>query len=341
MVIGFRNEAFVPEMQDDEPATIKGDGIMNAKALYIVIPCFNEQAVLPLTSDTLKAKLDKLKADGAVSPDSRVLFVNNHSTDDTFSIIESISKQYPDCFTGISLSRNCGQQIALVAGLETAAQYADVMITMDADLQDDPEAIDEMLKKNADGAEIVYGVRSSRQSDSFFKRITAKLFYRLSDRLEMGLISDHGDFRLMNKRAVLALSKYSESESFLRGIVPRLGFQSDTVYYKRQERLAGESSYSTKQLMDFAVSGITATSTKPLRFAFWLGFVDIILSLAVLIAGLVITEKMTDLHLAALVLWLAGTNKLFIGILGEYIAKAYRQTKLHPAYFIERNLSED
>lgn len=314
---------------------------MGAKVLYIVIPCFNEKAVLPFTCDILKTKLDKLKADQIISPDSRVLFVNNHSTDDTFLYIERICKNHPDTFTGISLSSNCGQQIALIAGLETAVPYADIMITMDADLQDDPQAIDEMIRKNEAGAEIVYGIRSNRQNDSFFKRMTAKLFYRLSDRLEMGLIPEHGEFRLMGKRSVIALSEYKENEPFLRGAVPRLGFPSDMVYYERQERLAGKSSYSAKKLLDFAVSGITACTTKPLRFAFWLGFVAILAGLAMFVAALVLSEKSDVLFLAGLILWIAGMNRFLLGIIGEYMGKVYREVKAHPGYLIERALLDE
>ena len=314
---------------------------MSAKVLYIVIPCFNEQAVLPLTSDILKAKLDALKANNTISADSRVLFVNNHSTDDTFSCIESICKKHPDSFTGISLSRNCGQQIALIAGLETAARYADIMITMDADLQDDPNAIDEMIRKNEAGAEIVYGVRSDRPNDSYFKRASAKWFYRFSDRLGMDLIPDHGDFRLMDKRSVTALCANKENEPFLRGQVPFLGFRSDTVFYERQNRMAGDSSYSVKQLIDFAVSGITTCSTKPLRLAFIFGFADILAAVAAFIAALILSGKSSVLIIAGLVLWLAGTNKFILGIIGEYLGKVHREVKAHPMYLIEQTLSED
>ena len=314
---------------------------MRDTVLYIVIPCFNEQDVLPLTADVLKAKLDNLKSDGIISSDSRVLFVNNHSTDETFSYIEQFSRQYPDVFTGISLSYNCGQQIALIAGLETAVQHADIMITMDADLQDDPDAIDEMIRKYESGARIVYGVRSDRQKDSFFKRVTAKLFYRFSDYWELGLLSEHGDFRLLDKHAAATLCSYMGKEPFLRGIVTRLGFPTDTVYYERRERTAGESSYSVRKLFDFALSGITSISTKPLRFVFFLGFIDLILGAVVLIAAALLSRFATGLMIAALVLWLSGTNKLVVGILGEYIGKVYREVKPNPRYVVERNLADD
>ena len=314
---------------------------MNPEVLYIVIPCFNEQAVLPISSKILKTKLDDLKAKGAISIDSRILFVNNCSTDNTFSFIETISNQYPDYFTGISLSANCGQQNALLAGLETAVKYADIMITMDADLQDDPEAIDEMVEKHKAGADIVFGVRSSRKRDSFFKKTTANLFYRLSNYLEMGLIPNHAEFRLMNKRSVMALCNYKESELFLRGIVTRIGFSTDTVYFERKERKAGKSNYSKKDLMELAVSAITSLSTKPLRLIFALGFLDMIAGIVLFVLFLSLFRDSIGYFIVSLLLWLAGTNKFAVGLIAEYIGKIYMEVKARPRYFITCNLLDE
>ncbi len=245
--------------------------------LYIVVPCYNEEEVLPITADRLSQKLKGLIADGRVSDKSRILFVNDGSRDNTWDIICKLHKE-DAIFSGVKLSRNRGHQNALLAGLMTAKEKADVTISMDADLQDDINAVDEMLDKYYDGCDIVYGVRSARKKDTFFKRFTAELFYKFMRFMGAETVFNHADYRLMSKRALYDLSQYREVNLFLRGIVPMIGYKTAKVYYARDERVAGESKYPLKKMLAFAIDGITSFSVKPLRLITTVGFVIFIVS---------------------------------------------------------------
>ena len=235
--------------------------------LYIVIPCYNEEEVLPETAKRLKVKMNSLIEKRKISPESRVVMVNDGSKDKTWSIIKALHEEDP-LFSGINLSRNRGHQNALLAGLMTVKDLADAVISMDADLQDDINAIDEMVDKFLDGCDIVYGVRSKRTTDSFFKRFTAESFYRLMNAMGANTVFNHADYRLMSKRALEGLAQFKEVNLFLRGIVPMIGYRTDTVTYERSERFAGESKYPLKKMVAFAMEGITSLSVKPRRPSF-------------------------------------------------------------------------
>ena len=245
-----------------------------AETLYIVIPCYNEEEMLPITAKELMKKMDALMDEGRISRNSKVMFVDDGSKDATWEIIEKLhNMQASDIFTGVKLSRNKGHQNALLAGLMTAKKYADIVISMDADLQDDINAVDGMLDKRAEGCEIVYGVRSSRETDTAFKRSTARGYYKMLELMGVEITYDHADYRLMSRRALEALSQFKEVNLFLRGMVPMVGFKSDIVTYERNERVAGESKYPLKKMLAFAIEGITSLSVKPIRFITALGVI--------------------------------------------------------------------
>ena len=243
---------------------------MKDNILYIVVPCYNEEEVLSETIKLLTKKVDKLIKDNKINKNSKILFVNDGSKDNTWKIIKDNSKTNK-LVTGISLSRNRGHQNALLAGLLTAKNHADIIISMDADLQDDINAIDEMLKKYQEGNEIVYGVRKSRKKDSLFKKTTALLFYKLMKFLGVECIYNHADYRLTSKKVLNALEEYDETNLFLRGIIPTIGYKSDIVYYDRGERYAGKTKYPLKKMISFAVEGITSFSIKPLTMICHIG----------------------------------------------------------------------
>ena len=253
--------------------------------LYIVVPCYNEQEVLPETSKRLKAKLEQLITAGKISEKSRVLFVNDGSKDRTWEIISALHQQSP-LFCGVDLTRNRGHQNALLAGLMTAKDKADAVISMDADLQDDVEAVDQMVDKFLEGVDIVYGVRSSRKKDSFFKRTTAEGFYRVMNALGAETVFNHADYRLMSKRALEGLEQFREVNLFLRGIVPMIGYRTDVVEYERGERFAGESKYPLKKMLSFAMEGVSSLSVKPLRMITGLGFLIFLVSLVMIVYNL-------------------------------------------------------
>ena len=255
---------------------------MKNNILYVVVPCYNEEEVLRETTKKLKVKLQSLINQKKISAKSKVMYVNDGSTDNTWAIIEKIHQE-EKLFTGISLSRNRGHQNALLAGLMTAKEKADVVISMDADLQDDIEAIDKMLDEYAKGSEVVYGVRSSRKKDSFFKRFTAKSFYKFMRLMGVDIVYNHADYRLSSKRVLDNLANYEEVNLFLRGMFPLIGFKSSIVYYERKERFAGKSKYPLKKMLNFAWDGITSFSIKPIRFVLSIGVVIFILSLFVLL----------------------------------------------------------
>lgn len=312
--------------------------------LFLVIPCYNEEEVLPETSRRLDEKYDALIASGAISPDSRVVFVNDGSKDRTWEIIRSLHEKSPR-FSGVDLTRNRGHQNALLAGLMTVKDLCDAAISMDADLQDDINAIDEMVEKFKEGNDIVYGVRSSRESDTFFKRTTAQGFYKVMDHLGVKTVYNHADFRLMSRRALDGLSEYREVNLFLRGIVPLIGYKSDVVYYKRAERFAGESKYPLKKMLAFAGEGITSFSTKPMKLIMVLGVVVFLVSIVMLIWSIVgFFLGTTEPGWASLMvsIWaIGGLLLLSVGIVGEYIGKIYLETKQRPRFRVREFLHDD
>ena len=312
--------------------------------LYIVIPCYNEEEVLEETTRQLKEKMEKLVKDKIISDKSRVMYVNDGSKDNTWELIEKINKK-EKFFTGISLSRNRGHQNALVGGLMTAKKYADVVISMDADLQDDINAIDEMLEKYYNGCDVVYGVRSARKKDTFFKRVTAEGFYKFMKVLGVDCVYNHADYRLTSKRVLDEFENYKEVNLFLRGMFPLIGFQSDIVYYERNERFAGESKYPLKKMLNFAWDGITSFSVKPLRLICTIGFLILGISIIIMIYSIIrkCTGNTVDgwTFLSISIWFIGGLQMISIGIIGEYIGKIYSETKARPRYIISRNLVEE
>ena len=315
-----------------------------ADILYIVVPCYNEEEVLPETSRRLKDKLVSLMAGGKVSEKSRILFVNDGSKDRTWELISELHKNDP-IFSGIDLTRNRGHQNALLAGLMTAKEYCDMAISMDADLQDDVDAVDRMVEEYYAGCDIVYGVRSSRKKDSFFKRFTAESFYRLMNFLGAETVFNHADYRLMSERALLGLAEFREVNLFLRGIVPMIGYRTGTVEYERGERFAGESKYPLKKMLSFAMEGITSLSTKPIRYITLLGFLIFLVSIIMLITFIVKWAlKMTVVGWASVIcsVWaIGGLILLSLGVIGEYIGKIYLETKARPRFLIREVLNDE
>ena len=312
--------------------------------LFCVIPCYNEQEVLPTTSSLLRDKLHALIEQGKISQDSRIVFVNDGSRDATWDIIQSLHEE-DEIFQGINLSKNMGHQNALLAGLMTAKDLCDAAISLDADLQDDIGAIDEMVDKFNAGCDIVYGVRSARKTDTFFKRTTAEGFYKLMDSLGAKTVYNHADYRLMSRRALLGLSEFGEVNLFLRGIVPMIGYKSDVVYYERAERFAGESKYPLKKMISFAVEGITSLSTKPIKMITGLGFFIFFVSIAVLIYSLVryfTGNTIQGWTTTVISVWaIGGLMMISLGVIGEYIGKIYLETKSRPRFIIESYLGDE
>lgn len=311
------------------------------KILYLVVPCYNEEEVLPETSKRLRKKMQSLIEKGKIAKDSKILFVNDGSKDRTWEMIEELH-QKDAIYQGVKLSRNRGHQNALLGGLMTAKKYADMVISLDADLQDDIDAIDEFVEKYDKGCEIVYGVRSARKTDTFFKKFTAEGFYKLLHLMGGEVVFNHADYRLMSKRALEEMEKYQEVNLFLRGIVPMIGFQTDIVYYERHERLAGESKYPLKKMLALAIDGITSLSIKPIRLIVFLGMFIFVCSIAMLVYSLVQHFLgNTSIGWTSLIvsIWaIGGLQLLAIGVIGEYIGKIYLETKARPKYIIEKEL---
>ena len=311
--------------------------------LYIVVPCYNEEEVLPETARRLGDKLRGLMAAGKISPKSRVLFVNDGSRDGTWGVISRLHAADP-LFSGVDLSRNRGHQKALLAGLMTARDRCDMAVSMDADLQDDVDAVDAMVEKYSEGCDIVYGVRSSRKKDTFFKRVTAEGFYRVMNFLGAETVFNHADYRLMSRRALDGLAEFREVNLFLRGIVPMIGYTVGTVEYERGERFAGESKYPLKKMLSFAMEGITSLSTKPIRYITLLGFLIFLVSLLMLVYSIVRwAHGDTIVGWASLIcsVWaIGGLILLSLGVIGEYIGKIYLETKARPRFLI-REILED
>ena len=312
--------------------------------LYMVIPCYNEEEVLPETSARIKEKMNDLIGRKKVDQKSRVIFVNDGSEDRTWEIIRELHQQ-DKLFGGINLYRNRGHQNALLAGLLTVKDYADMVISMDADLQDDINAIDEMVDKYLSGIDIVYGVRSSRQNDTFFKRMTAQGFYNAMNILGAQTVFNHADYRLMSRRAIEGLAQYKEVNLFLRGIVPTIGYPTDIVYYERGERFAGRSKYPLGKMISFAVEGITSFSTKPIRMITGLGFLIFIISIGMLIYSLIrhfMGATIVGWTTLMVSVWaIGGLILLSLGVVGEYIGKIYLEAKARPRFMVEQFINEE
>ena len=315
--------------------------------LYIVVPCYNEQEVLPETVSRLRKKLDTLSAAGAISDESRIVFVNDGSKDRTWELITQYHHEDPHV-QGIDLSRNRGHQNALLAGLMTVRDRADCVISMDADLQDDIDAVDAMLEKYEDGCDIVYGVRSSRKKDTVFKRMTAEGFYRLLRSFGVEVVFNHADYRLLSSRVLQEFANFKEVNLFLRGMFPLVGFKSTSVYYERHERLAGESHYPLSKMLALAFDGITSLSVKPIRMITGLGlgvsvlsFIGVVWAIVSQIMGRTIAGWASTV---CLVCFMGGIQLVCLGVLGEYIGKIYMEVKARPRYIISErteNLEEN
>ena len=314
------------------------------KTLYVVVPCYKEEAVLPETARRLKEKLTSLIAQEKIAENSRVLFVNDGSKDRTWEIISELHRN-DKMFSGVNLSRNRGHQYALLAGLMTARQFADMVVSMDADLQDDINAMDAMIDAYHKGYDIVYGVRSSRKTDTFFKRFTAEGYYHLLQKMGVDIVFNHADYRLMSRRAMDGLSEFKEENVFLRGIVPQIGFPWTTVEYERAERFAGESKYPLKKMLAFAFDGITSFSLKPMRLILLLGAIIFALSLVMLIWALIgwLAGKTVSgwTSLMCSIWMIGGIQLLSLGVIGEYIGKIYAEAKRRPRYIIESILNQE
>ncbi len=312
--------------------------------LYVVVPCYKEEAVLPETAKRLGAKLRSLIAEGKISDRSRALFVNDGSKDRTWEIIEALHEA-DHLFSGVNLSRNRGHQNALLAGLTTAVKFADVTISMDADLQDDINAMDRMLDAYHAGCDVVYGVRSSRKTDTFFKRFTAEGFYKLMRGMGVDIVFNHADYRLMSRRAVEGLREFEEVNLFLRGIVPLIGYNSTTVEYERAPRFAGESKYPLKKMLAFALDGITSFSIKPLRLILSVGLVIFLLSIVMLLWTLIRRIAGHTVSGWTSLMWsiwmIGGIQLLSLGVIGEYIGKVYGESKRRPRFIIERVVNDE
>ena len=309
------------------------------ETLYIVIPCYNEVEVLNETTRVLNNKIQSLIKASLISANSKVMYVDDGSKDSTWNLIESIHKENP-MFTGLKLTRNQGHQNALLAGYMTAMEKADIVISMDADLQDDINAIDGMLTAYANGHEIVYGVRNDRSTDSYFKKLTAESFYHLMHFLGVDIIFNHADYRLLSQKALKDLAKFDEVNLFLRGIIPLIGYKTSVVYYERRERFAGESKYPLRKMLQFAFEGITSFSVKPIRMILNIAVLMFTISVLIILYTLYrysIGATVTGWAFMNISIWfIAGLQTLLLGIVGEYIGKIYSETKKRPRYFIEQ-----
>ena len=317
---------------------------MQKPVLYIVIPCYNEQEVLPITAPMFLKKLTQLCDDGLIADDSRIMFVNDGSSDGTWELIRALSEEN-EHYIGISQSRNRGHQNALLAGLMEARDRCDISISIDCDGQDDIDAMDKMVAEYLDGCDVVYGVRSSRETDSFFKRTTAQGFYKLLEKMGAEVVYNHADYRLLSARVLRELANFKEVNLFLRGMVPLVGFKSTCVEYSRAERLAGESKYPIKKMLSLAADGITSLSVKPLRlitsfgvFVAALSFIGVIWAIVSALCGETVAGWAST---TCIVCFVSGVQLMCLGIIGEYIGKIYLETKGRPRYIIsERTYDE-
>ncbi|MBA8896271.1 glycosyltransferase family 2 protein [Clostridium saccharobutylicum] len=312
--------------------------------LYLVIPCYNEEEVLHETAKRLIEKINTMIKNNIISDESKILFVNDGSKDKTWSIIKELHYEN-NIFSGINLSRNRGHQNALLAGLMTAKEFADMTISLDADLQDDVNVIDKFVEQYYQGSDVVYGVRCSRDTDTFFKRTTALAFYKLMSSLGVDMVYNHADYRLMSKRALEGLNKFREVNLFLRGMVPLVGYKYSIVEYERHERFAGESKYPLKKMIAFALDGITSLSIKPIRIITGIGFTIFFISILTLIYSIIINfigNAVTGWTSLTISIWmLGGIQLLCLGVIGEYIGKIYNETKQRPRFIISDRLIEN
>ena len=310
-----------------------------APVIAIVVPCYNEQEVLETTNRQLGALVERMIGDGLVAPESYLLYVDDGSRDSTWNLIESFAAASPRV-RGLKLARNAGHQNALWAGLEMAVEDCDAAVSIDADLQDDINVIPQMVRDFIDGSDIVYGVRSSRESDTFFKRSTAQTYYKMMRRLGADLVYNHADYRLMSRRALIDLLSFDERAIFLRGLVTQIGYRHSSVFYERKPRMAGESKYPFRKMLNFAVNGITSFSVKPVRLIFSLGMIFMLIALCILVY--VITSYLcgnTVKGWASIILsvWFAaGAILISLGVIGEYIGNIYMEVKHRPRYFVEK-----
>lgn len=312
--------------------------------LYLAIPCYNEEEILEDSAFKLLTKLEELMSKGKITEDSRIVFIDDGSKDSTWEIITTLNRLNP-VFDGLKLSRNCGHQCALLSGLLTLRHRADAVISIDADLQDDIDVFEEMLDKFERGCDVVYGVRSKRDADTFFKRFTAEAFYKILNKMGAKVIFNHADFRLMSRRAIDALALYKETNIFLRGMVPMIGYRSDVVTYARSERLAGESKYPLKKMLELAWEGVTSLSVKPIRFITFSGAAIFVVSLAMILYSIISFSMgfaMSGWTSILCSIWaLGGLILLAIGIIGEYIGKIYLEAKHRPRFIVEECVGID
>lgn len=317
---------------------------MKNSILYMVVPCYNEEEVLPETTKRLRKKLHTMIDSELISPMSRILYVDDGSKDNTWNLIAEYHAEN-DLVLGVKLSRNRGHQNALLAGLDTAKDYCDMAISVDADLQDDIEVIDQFVEHYDAGDEVVYGVRSARKKDTFFKRFTAESYYKLLSAMGVDIVYNHADYRLLSRRAIETLLEYQEVNLFLRGIVPMIGFSSSKVYYERDKRFAGESKYPLKKMLAFAFDGITSLSVKPIRFISTIGLLIFVVSILFLIhfvIGAVMNRTVPGWATLVISIWaLGGLQLLAIGIIGEYVGKIYLETKARPRFTVETFLDNE
>lgn len=313
--------------------------------LYLIVPCYEEEQVLELTNKRLIAKCEQMIEEGIVNEHSKILYVDDGSKDGTWEIIKSLGRAYPNRVSGIRLARNEGHQNALMAGMRTAYEYADIVISIDADLQQDIEVLDEFVEKYLSGNDIVFGIRKSRSSDGILKKGTALLFYKLMNWLGTNTIPNHADYRLMSKNALNALFQYKETQLFLRGIIAGMGFQTDKVYFDVKEREAGKSKYTLRKMFVLAINGITSLSIRPLHIVFWTGLISILISLFMIIRNVYIWSLGIAVQGWASILcslwFLGGAILVALGIIGEYVGKTYMESKERPLYYIKEGCNLD
>lgn len=308
------------------------------QSVWLVIPCYNEEEVIDLTAKRTKELMYGLISDGKISKNSRICFVNDGSTDRTYEKMQSLCKE-DKIFACVNLSRNRGHQNALLAGLMTAKEYADAVISMDADLQDDINVIKDFVDKYIEGYDVVYGVRGDRTTDTWFKKFTAEVFYKFMKAMGVDIVFNHADYRLMSKRALDGLSEFDEVNTFLRGIVPLVGYKSTTVKYSRGKREAGKSKYNLRKMISFAMEGITSFSVRPIKLALALGVISFLVSIGMLIYCIYehsIGNTVSGWASLGVSIWaIGGLQMLMLGVVGEYVGKIYLETKHRPKYIIE------
>lgn len=330
------------DVQDTKAA--RSTDAYRAPVLYVVVPCYNEQEVLPVTSKMFRDEVAHLVGLGKVSPESRILFVDDGSTDATWGIVCDLSRGDP-VFRGISLSRNRGHQNALLAGLMEARGACDISISIDCDGQDDVRAMERMVDAYADGCEVVYGVRSGRESDTRFKRDSAQAYYRLLGLLGVEVVYNHADYRLLSRRVLDELARFEEVNLYLRGMVPLVGFKSTSVYYERHERMAGTSHYTLRKMLSLAMDGVTSLSIRPLRIVMAFGFVVSLLSFVGILWAIIVAAMGRGVagwaSTVSIICFMGGIQLLALGIIGEYVGRIYLEAKHRPRYIVAQRTAEE